>query len=40
LNRYFHVMGTVIERHGGQVSDYMGDSIMALFGLKAPDQRR
>lgn len=33
LNRYFHVMGQVITRNGGYISDYVGDGLLALFGL-------
>jgi adenylate cyclase len=36
LSRYFHLMGKVIMRHGGYISDYIGDGIMALFGLENP----
>ena len=38
LNRYFEAMGTAIERAGGRVDKFVGDGIMALFGLAgAPD---
>jgi adenylate cyclase len=33
LNRYCHAMGDAIERAGGQVDKFMGDGVMALFGL-------
>ena len=33
LNRYFNRMGSVIVRNGGQIDNYMGDGLMALFGL-------
>lgn len=33
LNRYFHHMGSVITRHGGFIANYMGDGLVALFGL-------
>lgn len=33
LNRYFNQMGSIIVRHGGQIDNYMGDGLMALFGL-------
>src|SRR6185369_14134809 len=33
LNKYFHEMGIVIARHGGQIDNYMGDGLMALFGM-------
>jgi len=36
LSRYFHFMGKVITCHGGCISDYIGDGIMALFGLENP----
>lgn len=36
LSRYFHLMGEVITRQGGYISDYIGDGIMALFGLENP----
>jgi adenylate cyclase len=32
LNRYFNLMGHVINRHGGIINNYMGDGLMALFG--------
>lgn len=34
LNRYYHQMGTVINRHGGYIDNYIGDGIMALFGVE------
>jgi adenylate cyclase len=37
LNRYFEVMSEAIERHGGVVDKFLGDGIMALFGV-APSQ--
>lgn len=33
LNRYFEVMSRAIERHGGDVDKFLGDGIMALFGV-------
>lgn len=33
LNRYFEVMRGVIEQHGGEVNQFLGDGIMALFGV-------
>ncbi len=36
LNRYFRLMGKVIDTHRGKISDYVGDGIMALFGLTNP----
>lgn len=33
LNRYFHEMGEVIKANGGQIDNYMGDGLMALFGM-------
>jgi adenylate cyclase len=34
LNRYFTVMGAAIEAEGGHVDKFVGDGIMALFGLE------
>jgi adenylate cyclase len=36
LNRYFHRMGKVINRNGGFINNYMGDGLMALFGVEEP----
>ncbi|MFO0997247.1 MAG: adenylate/guanylate cyclase domain-containing protein [Alphaproteobacteria bacterium] len=33
LNRYFHLMGDVIERNKGYIDNFIGDEIMALFGI-------
>ena len=33
LNQYFRSMGTVIEAEGGHLDKFIGDGIMALFGL-------
>jgi adenylate cyclase len=35
LNRYFRLMGEAIEQSGGQVDKFIGDGIMALFGIHA-----
>jgi len=38
LNRYFHLVGRVIADNGGYIDNYMGDGIMALFGVdETPD---
>jgi len=34
LNRYYHKIGPVIRRHGGVIDNYMGDGILAIFGLQ------
>jgi class 3 adenylate cyclase/tetratricopeptide (TPR) repeat protein len=33
LDRYFTEMRTCLERHGGTVEKYIGDAVMAVFGL-------
>jgi class 3 adenylate cyclase/tetratricopeptide (TPR) repeat protein len=33
LNRYFEVMREIIERHGGTVEKFVGDAVMAVFGI-------
>jgi class 3 adenylate cyclase/tetratricopeptide (TPR) repeat protein len=33
LSRYFEIMKAILERHGGTVEKYIGDAIMAVFGL-------
>jgi class 3 adenylate cyclase/tetratricopeptide (TPR) repeat protein len=33
MSRYFDVMREALERHGGRVEKYIGDAIMAVFGL-------
>lgn len=38
LNRYFRKMGQVISRHKGMINNYMGDGLMALFGLEDSQQ--
>ncbi|MCP4330744.1 MAG: adenylate/guanylate cyclase domain-containing protein [Alphaproteobacteria bacterium] len=35
LNRYFAAMGTAIEDAGGHVDKFIGDGVMALFGIEA-----
>jgi class 3 adenylate cyclase/tetratricopeptide (TPR) repeat protein len=35
LTRYFAEMRGVIERHGGTVEKYIGDAVMAVFGIPA-----
>jgi class 3 adenylate cyclase/tetratricopeptide (TPR) repeat protein len=33
MDRYFTAMKTVLERHGGVVEKFIGDAVMAVFGL-------
>jgi class 3 adenylate cyclase/tetratricopeptide (TPR) repeat protein len=33
MSRYFETMGGVIERHGGTVEKFIGDAVMAIFGV-------
>jgi class 3 adenylate cyclase/tetratricopeptide (TPR) repeat protein len=33
MGRYFDAMATVIERHGGIVEKFIGDAVMAVFGV-------
>lgn len=39
LNRYFNAMGEVILRNGGIIDKYIGDGLMAIFGLNSSDAR-
>ncbi|MBL8707505.1 MAG: adenylate/guanylate cyclase domain-containing protein [Rhodospirillales bacterium] len=39
LNRYFGAMGSAVEQSGGRVDKFIGDGVMALFGVDtAPDE--
>lgn len=40
LNRYFRDMGGAVLRQGGYIDKYIGDGLMALFGLDADDPPR
>jgi class 3 adenylate cyclase/tetratricopeptide (TPR) repeat protein len=33
LNRYFQVMTAILERHGGSIQKFIGDAIVAVFGI-------
>ena len=35
MSRFFEEMQTVLERHGGTVEKYIGDAVMAVFGIPA-----
>jgi adenylate cyclase len=37
LNRYFNLIGHVITENGGYIDKYIGDGIMALFGVRDAD---
>jgi class 3 adenylate cyclase len=37
LNQYFSLWANVIRRHGGIVDKFIGDAVMAIFGLRAGD---
>ena len=39
LNQYFKAMGAAIEDAGGRVDKFIGDGIMALFGIEAEPTR-
>lgn len=39
LNRYFRFMGSAIEQEGGRLDKFIGDGIMALFGLDGKDRQ-
>ncbi len=39
LNRYFRAMGLAIESAGGQVDKFIGDGVMALFGVNTGPER-
>lgn len=34
LNKFFHRMGKVVQGHGGCIDNYMGDGLMAIFGVR------
>jgi adenylate cyclase len=36
LNRYFNRVGAIINAHHGQIDSFMGDGMMALFGIDEP----
>ena len=33
MSRYFEEMRSVVERHGGTVEKFIGDAVMAVFGV-------
>jgi len=35
LSRYFDLARTVVQRHGGTVEKFIGDAVMAVFGVPA-----
>ena len=39
LNRYISIMREVIIQHGGEINNYIGDAILAIFGLKESRQQ-
>jgi adenylate cyclase len=38
LNRYFEMVGECVENAGGHIDKFIGDGVLALFGLKASPQ--
>ncbi|TGL63776.1 peroxidase family protein [Leptospira sarikeiensis] len=40
LNRYFYRMGDKVLKYGGMIDKYIGDGLMAIFGLDDPDPVR
>ncbi|HLI11912.1 MAG TPA: adenylate/guanylate cyclase domain-containing protein [Alphaproteobacteria bacterium] len=39
LNRYFTIMGHAVESAGGRVDKFIGDGVMALFGIETGPER-
>lgn len=39
LNRYFRAMGTAVEESGGHLDKFIGDGVMALFGVGGRPER-
>ncbi|WP_036094913.1 peroxidase family protein [Leptospira weilii] len=39
LNRYFYKMGDIVLKHGGKIDKYIGDGLMALFGVDGGSPR-
>lgn len=39
LNRYFAAMGLAVEESGGRVDKFIGDGVMALFGVESDHKR-
>jgi len=35
MNRYFSAVSTALERHGGHIEKFIGDAVVALFGVPA-----
>lgn len=40
INRYFRRMGEIVLAHEGFIDKYVGDGLMALFGLNEPDPQK
>jgi adenylate cyclase len=38
LNRYYDEMGRVIAEYGGHIDNYMGDGLLAVFGMDQPER--
>jgi class 3 adenylate cyclase len=38
LNAYFEAMGEIIERHGGVITQFQGDAVLAVFNVPIPDR--
>jgi class 3 adenylate cyclase/nitrite reductase/ring-hydroxylating ferredoxin subunit len=38
LNRFFHQAGEAVERNGGYVDNFIGDALMALFGIDGDEK--
>ena len=39
LNRYISIMREIIIKNGGEINNYIGDAILAIFGLKDSRQQ-
>jgi class 3 adenylate cyclase len=40
MRRYFEDLRAIVERHGGVVEKFVGDAVMAVFGIPSRTRRR
>lgn len=40
LNRFFYLMGNIVDKHHAKIIDYYGDGFFCVFGLDKPDSKQ